>query len=144
MNKPYLSDMISNHKARGKFKVYSGNKLIDYETPDEWKIQLTMSINFVSSKNDSDESRNMHTKNGNVDIFTGSETDEIIEELFGSFLQNHQKGLEESMKGSYFIVDSVDSLYYHLDKISLGRKGRSYIDSPKWLESKKATIKSKK
>ena len=144
MNKTNLSDMISNHKAQGKFKVYSGNKVIDYETPEEWKSQLTMSINFVSSKNDSDETRNMHTKNDNVDIFTGSETDEIIAELFGSFLQNHQKDLEESIKGSYFIVDSVDSLYYHLNEISLGRKGRSYINSPKWLKSKKATIKSKK
>ena len=55
-----------------------------------------------------------------------------------------KKNLEKSMKGSYFIIDSVDSLYYRLNKISLGRKGRSYIDSPKWLKSKKATIKSKK
>ena len=47
------------------------------------------------------------------------------------------------MKGSYFIIDSVDSLYYRLNKISLGRKGRSYIDSPKWLENKKATINQK-
>ena len=47
------------------------------------------------------------------------------------------------MKGSYFITDSVDLLYYHLNKISLGRKVRSYVDSPKWLKNKKATINPK-
>ena len=47
-----------------------------------------MSINFVSSK-DSDETRNMHTKSNNLEIMVGSETDEIIEELFKSFLQRH-------------------------------------------------------
>ena len=83
----------------------------------------------------------MHTKSDNVHILIGSKTDEIIEELFESLLQNYQKDLEESMRrGSYFFIDSVDLLYYHLNKISLGRKGKSYIDSPKWLKNKKATI----
>ena len=82
-----------------------------------------MKINFVSSKSDSDELFKMHTKSDNVNIFMGSETDEIIEELFESLLQNYQKDLEESMKESYFIFDSVDSLYYHLNKISLVEKG---------------------
>ena len=33
------------------------------------------------------------------------------------------------MRGSKFIVDNVNALYYDLNKISLGRGG-SYIDSP--------------
>ena len=49
----------------------------------------------------------------------GSETDDIIEEIFESLLQNYQKDLEESMKGSEFAIDSVDLLYYHLQKTSL-------------------------
>ena len=50
---------------------------------------------------------------------------------------------EESMRGSeFFFFDSIDSLYYKLHKISLNRSG-SYIDSPKWLKSKKATINPK-
>ena len=32
-----------------------------------------------------------------------------------------------------------DALYYTLNKVSLSRVG-SYIDSPKWLKNKKATI----
>ena len=62
----------------------------------------------------------------------GSETDETIEELFESLLQRYHEGLEESMKGSEFIFDSIDVLYYNLNKISLIRGG-SYIDSPEWL-----------
>ena len=104
----------------------------------EWKIQLTMAINFISSK-DSDETWNIHTKSNNVEFMIGSEIDEIIEDLFESFLQKYQKGLEELMTRSEFVYDSVDVLYNNLNKVSLSRSG-SYIDSPKWLKNKKATI----
>ena len=70
------------------------------------------------------------------------ETDEIIEELFESFLQKYQEGLEESMRGREFAYDSVDALYYNLNKVSLSRGG-SYVGSPKWLKDKKATINPK-
>ena len=112
-----------------------------YKTQSEWKIQLTMAINFISSK-DSDETRTMNTKSNNVKIMMGSETDEIIEDLFQSFLQKYQEELEESIRGSEFVYDSVDELYYNLNKVSLSR-GRSYKDSPKWLKNKKTTINSK-
>ena len=46
------------------------------------------------------------------------------------------------MRGSEFIFDSVDLLYYKFYKISLNRGG-SYIDSPERLKNKKATINSK-
>ena len=46
------------------------------------------------------------------------------------------------MRGSEFNFDSVDLLYYHLQKISL-KRGRSYIDSPEWLKNKKAIINPK-
>ena len=84
----------------------------------------------------------MHTKSHNIEIMMGSETDKIIKELFESLLQNYHKDLEETMRGSKFICDSVDLLYYHLQKISL-KRGGSYIDSPKWLKNKKATINPK-
>ena len=42
------------------------NKVIDYETQyGEWKIQLTMQINFISFK-DSEETCTMHTKSDNI------------------------------------------------------------------------------
>ena len=46
------------------------------------------------------------------------------------------------MRGSEFAYDSVDALYCNLNKVSLSRGG-SYIDSPKWLKNKKATINTK-
>ena len=100
-----------------------------------------MTINFVSSR-DSDETRTMHTKSNNVEIMIGSETYEIIKDLFESFLQKYQEGLEESMRRSEFVYDSVDVLYYNLNKVSLSRGG-SYIDSPKWLKNKRAAINPK-
>ena len=77
---------------------------------------------------DSEENRTMHSKSDNIEILVGNETDEIIEDLFDSLLQRYQKGLEEQMKGSKFIFDNVDSLYYKIHKISLNRGG-SHIDS---------------
>ena len=43
------------------------------------------------------------------------------------------------MRGSDMVYDSVDALYYNLNKVSLSSCG-SYIDSPKWLKNKKVTI----
>ena len=100
-----------------------------------------MAINFISSE-DSNGTRTTHTKSNNVEIMMGSETDEIMKELFKSTVQRYQEGLEESMRGSEFIFDSVDALYYDLNKISLNRGG-SNIDYPKWLKNKKATINPK-
>ena len=50
----------------------------------KWEIQLTMSINFISSK-DHGETCTMHTKSNNIKIIMGSETDDIIDELLKSF-----------------------------------------------------------
>ena len=105
------------------------------------KLKVTTAINFIFSK-DSDETRTMHAKSVNVEIIMGSETNEIIEELFNSLLQRYQKGLEESMTGCEFIFDSIDVLYYDLNTIIFSRGG-SYIYSPKWLKYKKAKINPK-
>ena len=81
MIRPYLRDIINDHKTQGEWKVHSANALMDYKTQEEWKIQLTMTINFISSK-DSDEIRTMHTNSNNIEIMMGNETDQTIEKLF--------------------------------------------------------------
>ena len=87
MIRPYLRDIINDHKTQEVWKVYSGNKVIDYKTTlEEWKILLTMSIDFISSKDDSDETRNMRKESDNIEIMMGNDTDEIIEELFSNLL----------------------------------------------------------
>ena len=40
----------------------------------------------------------------------GIETNEIIEELFEFLVEIYQEGLEDSMKGSEFVFDSVNLL----------------------------------
>ena len=117
MIKPHLSGIIN-----------------DYKTQDKWKIHLIMAINIFPSKN-SEETRTMDSKSDNMEVMMGSEMDEILQELFDSFLQRYKKNLEESMRGSEFIFDSVNSLYYKLDTVSLNYGG-SYM-----AKIKKATIK---
>ena len=113
--------MIDDHKARG-----------------EWKIQLTMEINFVSVLG-STQFQAMHIKSNNIEIIIGNETNNINVDLFNSIFKKYQEGLETKMKGSSFIFYCVDLLYYHLHKVSLN-KGGSYIDSPEFIKHKKSTI----
>ena len=124
MSRPYLSDIINNHQTQGKRRIHSGSIRIEFiivrKTQSEWKIQLTKKINFNSSK-DSDETRTMSTKSNNIEVMIGSETNKIIKELFKSILQRYQEGLEESMRESEFMFDSVDPSYYDLNKVSLSR-----------------------
>ena len=88
----YLRDMINDHKASKKLKVYLSDKVFDYETQyGEWKTQLTMSIIFISSNN-FDEDCKMHSKSDNIEIIMGSETNYIIQELCESLLQKYQEG----------------------------------------------------
>ena len=125
MIEPYLRELINDHKNKG-----------------EWKIQLTAQINFISLRPGSNETCVMHTRSVNEEFMNGSDTDEIIKELFKSLLQRYQENLQEKMKGSDFAFDGVNYLYYNLNKISIS-KGGSSIDSPKWLKDKKSTINPK-
>ena len=84
----------------------------------------------------------MYTNSDNIVIMIDYETDEIINKIFKSLLERYQKELEESMRGCKSGFDSVDLLHYRLHKISPNRDG-SYIDPPKWLKNKRATISPK-
>ena len=47
----------------------------DHKTRTEWKIQLPLQINFISS---------IHRKSHNIEIMMGNKRDEIIEKRFES------------------------------------------------------------
>ena len=103
--------------------------MIDYyKSKGEWKIQLVMTVIFVSFI-DNNETQVMHTKSDNVKIMNGTDAIDALIELIKSFTKTCQKGLETKMKGSSYIFERVDLLEYHLHQISLNR-GSSYIDSP--------------
>ena len=75
----------------------------------------------------------MYTKSDNLEIRIDDDTNDVIKELFKSFLQRYQESLQEQMRGSEFEFDAVNLLYYDFNKISLNRGG-SYIDSSKWIK----------
>ena len=105
---PYLRYMINDHNTT---KTQSG----------EWKIQISMHVNFNSSK-DTGETRTIYVWSDNTKIMWGNETDDIIEELFKSFLDSYQKEEQIMRGGSDFIFESVKLIDYHLHKISLKKR----------------------
>ena len=60
------------------------------KTRREWKIQLTMQINFISFK-DSEETRTMHAKSHNIEIMMGNKTDEIKKNFWNLFYKMIKK-----------------------------------------------------
>ena len=123
--KPYLYDLINVYKAKG-----------------EWKLQISAEISFVSQKPGSDETRIMYNRSTPEEFMIGSETEEVTENLIMSILQKYQDNLQNKMKGSDFIFNGINYLYYDLNRITIS-KGGSYIESPKWLKDKKCTINQK-
>ena len=73
---PYLSDLINDHQTIRN-------------NSNEWKIQINMQVNFVSSK-DTGETRTIFVWSDNVQIRSGNETD-IVKGLLNSFLNSYQK-----------------------------------------------------
>ena len=57
------------------------------------KIQINMHVNFISSI-DPEETRIYYACSDNVSIMRGSDTDDIITEIFRSFLHNYQEKLK--------------------------------------------------
>ena len=123
--KPYLYDLINVHNAK-----------------EEWKIQLSAEISFISQKPNSNEIRVMFTRSIPEEFMIGSETEEVAEKLIMSILQKYQDNLQNKMKGSDFIFNEINYLYYDLNRIAVS-KGGSYIEYPKWLKDKKCKINQK-
>ena len=121
----YLRELIEEYKQKG-----------------EWKVQLTIEVNFISLKPGSDETRIMYTRSDNIEIMFGDDNDDIFEQCFESLLKKYEENLQNKMRGSEFEFDGVNFLYYDFNKTSINRVG-SYIDSPKWLKDKKSTINPK-
>ena len=70
-----------------------------------------------------------------------SDTDNIIKELFESFLNNYQEELKIT-SGSESNFENVEKMDYKHRRVRL-RRARSYIKSPEWLLNKEATINPK-
>ena len=109
---------------------------------NELKIQLSMGVNFMHTT-DRDKNRTFHVKSDNVEIRLDNDISNITNELIKVFLSNYQKEQQILSNGSNYTFESVDMLGIHFHDIKL-KRGKSYIESPKWLADKKATINRKK
>ena len=58
-----------------------------------------------------------------------SDANDFIDKLFKSLRSRYQENLETSMRGSDFIFDSVQLMYYKCHKVSFIHSS-SYTDSP--------------
>ena len=81
----------------------------------------------------------MHPKSKQVEFYMGSDTENVINTLLKNFQRIQETSNE---RGSKFIPDSVELLEYELHKIDIIR-AESYIITPDWIASKKATINPK-
>ena len=69
----------------------------------------------------------------------GSETEEITGKIIMSLLQKYQDNLQNKMRGSDFVFDAINCIYYDFNRITISQ-GESYIESTKCLKDKKCTI----
>ena len=78
--------------------------LNNLEISDAWKIQLTIQINFISSK-DTAEERVMYSKSNNIEIMIYNKSDKVIKEILKSLLIRHQIESEISLKSCDLILN---------------------------------------
>ena len=90
----HLYDLINDHRIARRV----------------WKIQISMGVNFISFK-DTWETRTIYVWSNNKSIMWGSDTDDIVRELFRSFLHNYQEELK-LIKGSNFVFESFELMNY--------------------------------
>ena len=128
-------------KYLNKTEPHLRNIRIGLQSSDTWKIQLTIAINFISSR-DAKEQPVMHSRRDNIKFTSYNEVNDVINKLFDSPCSKYQRNLETSMRGSDFIFDSVQLMCCKFYKVNF-RHGGSCIDSLDRLKKKKATINSK-
>ena len=142
INKHKLIERLNDNNNNSKNNTDNDNDNDNDTDRGEWNIMLRMYIKCISTKG-FNETRTMHPKSKQVEVYMGSDTENVVDTLFNTLSQNFQRIQETSNeRGSKFIPDSVEILEYEFHKIGLVR-AESYIVTPDWIASKKATISPK-
>ena len=90
MIRPYLKDLINDH-----IPVME----LDHEKDDsdtergEWKVQLVMQNNYISTK-DFEDTLTIYSASKPVEVFVGTNTNVAIDRLFDILLQRLQQATE--------------------------------------------------
>ena len=125
--KPYLDKIIPYLRM-----------LIDENKVHEQKIQLDIGFNMTHI---SDERRIKHfSHSDNVNCRPSSDTNQILEQLTSSLYEKYPNDLYLTHENSSFVYESLEECNIHFYKVDF-RRGASYMESPVWLQCKKATIK---
>ena len=103
-----------------KIKPYLKNMIYDLQIYDTQKIQSTISINFISSR-DAEEECVMHSRSNIIKFKSYNNVNEVLDELFDSFCSRYQRNLETSIRGSDFIFDSIQMMYYKILQVQFRR-----------------------
>ena len=101
---------LSLDEYLNKTESYLRNIIINLQNLNARKIQLTITINFISSK-EAGEERVMHPNSNNIIFTPYCDANDVIDKLFKSLCSKYQNTLETSMKGRNFILDSVQLMY---------------------------------
>ena len=108
--------MINNHKPTTEDNEEDNEDKSGSEY-GEWKIQLVMEKFFFSIKNFED-TRTIYSASKPVEIYMGSDTENIIHTFFGTALERFQQAIVTSQKnGSEFTHESI-VLYYYFQKVN--------------------------
>ena len=81
LDKKYRNKNLSVKEYLNKIKPYLRDIITKLQKSEIWKIQLTIAINFNSSK-DVDEKRVMHSKSDNIEFMLHDNVNEVFNELF--------------------------------------------------------------
>ena len=120
---PYLIELID------KKEILNNNK-----------IQLVIAIHFIHL--DKNDIITLYVKSKNIICISSDDTSIIVDELLESLSKYyHEKSMIARTDSSY-IFHSVHELNIHFRIVDLKRTG-TYIQSPKWLVDKKATVNPK-
>ena len=64
-----------------KIKPYLRTIIIDLQNSDTWKIQLTIAINFIPSR-DTEEEHVMHSNSDSIKFTSYNDANEVLNDLF--------------------------------------------------------------
>ena len=84
-----------------KIEPYLRNIIIDLQNSDKLKIQLTIEIRFISSRD---------VRSDNIKFTSYNYAKEVVDKLFASLYPIYQRNLETSIRGSDFIFDLVQMM----------------------------------
>ena len=78
----------------------------------------------------------MHSKSNITEFLTYDSVNNVDDQIFESLLSRCKVGLKASMRGSSFIFDSVQLLYYKCHKINF-KRGGSFIRVSRLVKKQK-------